>query len=185
MKRILHFLIGYLAGSVVFIILIPLGLFGLSTLDSWNDYTMLVHSSVMRMAGTALFMVCGLTFMLWSNLFLLIVGKGGPAEGLGMAISPRTQKLVTSGPYRYTRNPMVFGAFATYLGVVLYLNSLTGLLTLLLMMGLAVAYLKIHEEKRLEQDFADAYRSYRNQVPMIFPAIRLKKNNTKVMSLFL
>jgi protein-S-isoprenylcysteine O-methyltransferase Ste14 len=160
---------------VVFIILIPLGLVELSKFDSWNDYTILIHSSLLKMASSALLVACGLTFMLWSNLFLLKVGKGGPAEGLGIAISPRTQKLVTRGPYHYSRNPMVFGAFASYLGLVLYLNSLTGLMALLLLLVLAIAYLKVFEEKRLEQDFADTYRSYRNQVPMIFPFLKFKR----------
>lgn len=35
-------------------------------------------------------------FVVWSNLFLLIRGKGGPTEGLGVAVSPKTSKLVRS-----------------------------------------------------------------------------------------
>lgn len=117
--------------------------------------------------------------MIWSNIFLYEKGKGGPAEGLGVAISPKTKKLVTTGPYKYTRNPMVFGAFCLYASLVIFLNSINGLICLLLLVIIAVIYLRLSEEKRLYTDFGDEFLEYRKKVPMIFPFKQGKNNELK------
>ncbi|MBN1620059.1 isoprenylcysteine carboxylmethyltransferase family protein [candidate division WOR-3 bacterium] len=107
--------------------------------------------------------------MLWSNIYLFIRGRGGPAEGFGLEVSPRTSKLVASGPYRYTRNPMVFGAFCLYISITLMLNSPSGLLGLCILLLLVFLYLKISEEKRLSRDFGEEWIKYKKKTPMIFP----------------
>ena len=38
-----------------------------------------------------------------------IHGKGNPFDAMGREIAPRTQYLMTNGPYRYSRNPMMMG----------------------------------------------------------------------------
>ena len=111
----------------------------------------------------------GIVFALWSNLYLLLVGKGGPADGFGIAISPRTQHLVTSGPYRYTRHPMMFGALMVYFALSLLFNSLVCLGIVAVFLACAAVYLKLVEEKRLLEDFGDAYKQYRSTVSMLLP----------------
>jgi protein-S-isoprenylcysteine O-methyltransferase Ste14 len=118
---------------------------------------------------SGILMLIGFIFLIWSNLYLFQVGKGGPADAMGVAISPRTKKLVISGPYRYCRNPMVFGAFTVYLSIVIYLNSVAGLIALVILFFCAVIYLKNSEEKRLLKDFGPDYTEYREKVPMIIP----------------
>jgi protein-S-isoprenylcysteine O-methyltransferase Ste14 len=98
-----------------------------------------------------------------------MVGKGGPAEGLGIAISPKTKRLVTVGPYRYSRNPMVFGAFMLYVSVAIVCNSIVCLACLLIFLPFGIGYLKFSEETRLLKDFGDEFREYRKKVPMLFP----------------
>jgi protein-S-isoprenylcysteine O-methyltransferase Ste14 len=115
------------------------------------------------------FFLAGAVFALWSNIYLLDIGKGGPMEGFNMAISPRTKKLVVTGPYRYCRNPMVFGAFMLYVSVSVYLTSIICLFILLIFLFLARVYLSAFEEKRLLKDFGDEYIDYKNKVSMIFP----------------
>ncbi|MBP6284153.1 MAG: isoprenylcysteine carboxylmethyltransferase family protein, partial [Paludibacteraceae bacterium] len=102
------------------------------------------------------------------------IGKGGPTEGLGVSISPQTKKLVTIGPYKYSRNPMVFGAFSLYVSIVIFLNSIIGLISLLILLLIAINYLRLSEEKRLYKDFGDEYIDYKKKVSMIFPIKRLK-----------
>ena len=120
-------------------------------------------------------LIIGLFFVIWSNIALFRIGKGGPADGFNIAISPRTEKLVIAGPYRYTRNPMVFGAFATYFSIGIYLNSLICLMVLILSLFLAIKYLKLTEEKRLYKDFGDEFLEYKKNVPMIIPFTRRLK----------
>jgi protein-S-isoprenylcysteine O-methyltransferase Ste14 len=165
----MRFITGYMVGITVFLIIIPYGFYQLSRLDYLVNYQMLIGPMVLRYAVSAVFFLIGLVFVLWSNSFLLIIGEGGPADALGVAISPRTKKLVTRGPYRFCRNPMVFGAFSVYLSLVLFLNSFFGLTGLLILLLMAILYLRHSEEKRLLHDFGDEFLDYKKKVPMIIP----------------
>lgn len=169
MNKLLRHIAGYTAGITFFFIIMPFALFELSKLDYLNDFTILIHSSVIKTAVSFLLLLTGLLFVFWSNIFLFRVGKGGPADVFGVSVSPRSRKLVTTGPYRYSRNPMVLGAFSTYLSIALYLNSLNALIGIFILMILAVLYLRFSEEKRLLKDFGTEYAEYRKKVPMIFP----------------
>jgi protein-S-isoprenylcysteine O-methyltransferase Ste14 len=72
--------------------------------------------------------------------------------------------LVTSGPYRISRNPMYTGLALTYLGSALLIGAGWPLLTLPLVL-LAVLRLAIGPEERyLTSRYADAYSTYRQQV---------------------
>lgn len=111
----------------------------------------------------------GLTFVVWSNAALLIRGEGGALEGFGIAISPRTRHLVVTGPYRYTRNPMIFGAFSFYLALSIYWNSPAAFTVVLLCLIPARIYLWATEERRLLKDFGHEYEQYRSKVGAIIP----------------
>jgi len=175
MNETLRYIIGYLVGALVFFVLIPVGFFELSKLDYLNGFIILINSTILKAIAAFLFFSTGMFFVIWSNIFLFTLGKGGPADGFGVSISPQTKKLVTRGPYRYSRNPMVFGALSTYLSLAVYLNSFFGLLAVVILFFAAGFYLKYSEEKRLVRDFGSAYLDYRKKVPMIFPYKRSKK----------
>jgi protein-S-isoprenylcysteine O-methyltransferase Ste14 len=159
-------LIGYLIGFFVFLLAVPYGLFCLSR---GTDSIHLPVSDTLRFACASILGSIGLIFMAWSNAALLLQGKGGPTDGFNIAISPRTQHLVVKGPYRYTRNPMVFGAFSFYLALAIYWNSLSARLVLAASIIAAHFYLQATEEKRLLRDFGQEYEAYRKRVPMIVP----------------
>jgi protein-S-isoprenylcysteine O-methyltransferase Ste14 len=116
-----------------------------------------------------LFFLLGAFFLIWSNIFLLIVGKGGPTEGFNTSISPKTKNLVTKGPYRYTRNPMVFGAFSLYISIGIFLNSILCLISIFIFLYFVIKYLKLSEEKRLLKDFGDEFKDYKIKTPLLFP----------------
>jgi protein-S-isoprenylcysteine O-methyltransferase Ste14 len=76
--------------------------------------------------------------------------------------SPRT--LVTSGPFRFTRNPMYVGILLMFSGVAGLLGTVT---PWLVVPALGVVFDRLvirQEEKQLEMKFADAYRGYRSSV---------------------
>lgn len=72
--------------------------------------------------------------------------------------------LVTSGPFRYSRNPIYLSDWFVYAGVMLLLRSAWPLLfapAVFLVMRRGVV---AHEERHLEARFGDEYRAYRARV---------------------
>lgn len=75
-----------------------------------------------------------------------------------------TSALVTSGPYRLTRNPMYVGMAFLYAGLALLLGVIWAL-ALLPAVLLAVDRIAIaREERYLEARFGEEYREYRGRV---------------------
>jgi len=64
---------------------------------------------------------------------------------------------------------MAFGALSIYFSITLFLNSLTGFVVVIVIMLVAIIYLKTSEEKRLLKDFGDEYLQYKKKVSMIVP----------------
>jgi protein-S-isoprenylcysteine O-methyltransferase Ste14 len=90
-------------------------------------------------------------------------------EVVGLEVSPKTQHLVVTGPYRYTRNPMLFGACAFYYGIAIYLNSVIASALVTLFMLFMLIFVKLTEEPRLLKDFGNDYAEYRQRVSMFVP----------------
>ena len=167
MKEFYKYSLGYIVGGGIFLLLIPYGFYKVSTLKA-IDIALIGNDTIRYIISSLIFLI-GACFMLWSNIFLYRMGKGGPSEAFGVSISPKTKKLVTSGPYRFSRNPMVFGAHSFYTSIVIFCDSVIGSLCLILFIVLVIIYLKYSEEKRLLKDFGDEYIDYRKKVSMILP----------------
>jgi steroid 5-alpha reductase family enzyme len=90
------------------------------------------------------------------------IGKGTPAP-----TDPPTV-LVTSGLYRWTRNPIYMGGLLIVLGHYLYSQSR------ILLAYLALVFLFFHcivifyEEPHMRRQFGEAYKQYCKQVPRWF-----------------
>jgi protein-S-isoprenylcysteine O-methyltransferase Ste14 len=73
-------------------------------------------------------------------------------------------QLVTSGPYRFTRNPMYVGLSLAYLGEAGLLHQMWPAILL----PLTIAYVNWTvipvEEAKLDEVFPDQYRDYRSRV---------------------
>jgi protein-S-isoprenylcysteine O-methyltransferase Ste14 len=175
MSETMRYILGYLFGMTVFLFLVPFGLYELSKLDILFGNRVMIGSATVRTVVSLPIFLAGAFFAIWSNIYLFKIGKGGPAEGLGISISPRTKRLVTSGPYRYSRNPMVFGAFSLYVSIALFLDSMTGLICLFVFLPVGIVYLKVSEEKRLLKDFGDEFIEYKKSVSMLFPLKKSRK----------
>jgi protein-S-isoprenylcysteine O-methyltransferase Ste14 len=82
-------------------------------------------------------------------------------------------KLVDTGPYAHVRNPMVSGVVITVFGLGLLLKSisLAFIITPVLFIFIYVE-LKVIEEPELELRLGEAYKEYKEKVPMFFPCLK-------------
>ncbi len=83
----------------------------------------------------------------------------------------QTQKLVTSGPYRYVRNPMAVAGIGQGIAIGLFLSSLHILLYAVL--GALLWHLVVRplEEKNMELRFGKEYEDYKSKVRCWLPRI--------------
>jgi protein-S-isoprenylcysteine O-methyltransferase Ste14 len=90
------------------------------------------------------------------------VGKGNPFDAMGHEVAPRTRHLMTDGPYKLSRNPMLSGTYLYYAGTVIALWCWWALLVFAVVAGLMV-FQVCSEEKRLEADFGEEYLEYKER----------------------
>lgn len=72
--------------------------------------------------------------------------------------------LVTTGPFSFSRNPMYVGWSVLYLGLSLVVNTVWLVVAFPLVVA-AAHRVVLQEERALEREFGDAYRTYRRDVP--------------------
>ena len=122
----------------------------------------------------------------WGLVLGLLLAAGGSAlsawsvfhflrvKGTPVPINP-PPVLVTSGPYAFTRNPMLSGLFILLFGIGFVLGSWS--LTLIfvpLFIALNRWELKTIEEPELLRRLGAPYRTYRHSVPMFIPRLGRK-----------
>jgi protein-S-isoprenylcysteine O-methyltransferase Ste14 len=90
-------------------------------------------------------------------------------RGTPVPFNPPPQ-LVTSGPYAYTRNPMLTGVFALLFGFGIFFKSVS-LLFVFTPLFILLNYweLKAIEEPELVKRLGQEYIGYREMTPMFFP----------------
>lgn len=175
-KRTLQYIVGYVVGGLLFMGVAPYGLFLISKILDQRLPLEWAPPLALRLAALLLsivLFVVGLIFAVSSNVYLRVQGEGGPAEFAGVEISPRTRHLVVRGPYRYTRNPMLFGACMVYYAAALFLHSIPAFGLAALFNIVMMVFVKLTEEKRLLRDFGGEYEAYRAKVPMFFPRLKI------------
>ena len=97
---------------------------------------------------------------------LLLAGLGLAALAVRAAAEvrlDRPDRLVRSGPYAVSRNPMYVASTAVYVGIALVAGAVWPLL-LLPGVLLATHVVVVREERALEARFGAEYRSYRSSV---------------------
>ncbi|MGB7962014.1 MAG: isoprenylcysteine carboxylmethyltransferase family protein [Propionicimonas sp.] len=112
-----------------------------------------------------LFLLGGGLFAFWSVLAEARIGSGTP-----LPMMP-TQRLVVVPPFTYCRNPMVLGTLVAYLGVGVWLGSLSAIAIVITLGGLLLTYVKLLEEKELEARFGDDYLEYKRGTPFLLPRV--------------
>jgi protein-S-isoprenylcysteine O-methyltransferase Ste14 len=158
-------LIALLPAGILFLILIPFTLLVISpSLDTRLGLDRFSPSPASFIIGAFLLAV-GLVFALWSIFIQFTYGRGTP-----LPMVP-TQRLITTGPFRYCRNPMTLGTILAYLGLSIAAATTVGILLVLAFAALLLTYLKRMEEKELTERFGEEYLAYRQNVPFIVPRI--------------
>ena len=79
-------------------------------------------------------------------------------------------QLITHGIYRFTRNPIYLGGIMAITGLPVYVASLYGFLTSLLLIPLILNRIRL-EEKLLAEEFQDAYQKYKESTKKLVPFI--------------
>lgn len=107
-----------------------------------------------------------------AGVVLMLAWAVGTATAFGKFLRARTSilpfrpssALVTSGPYRFTRNPMYVSMAALYIGGALALNALWPLLLLPVVLVVVDRAVIRREERYLMRAFGAEYDAYRSRV---------------------
>ena len=147
---------GYVLGFSIFIVGIPALMWWVAGMPALADLP------VGRLYLAALIALAGLALSVWSIVYMKRVGKGNPFDAMGHEVAPRTKHLMTDGPYKMSRNPMLSGTYLYYIGVLIALWSWWSLLVFAVIATVMILQVR-SEEKRLEADFAREYLDYKKR----------------------
>ncbi|MDT7831087.1 isoprenylcysteine carboxylmethyltransferase family protein [Flavobacteriaceae bacterium S356] len=113
---------------------------------SWHHYI-----------GVLIFLI-GFTIMLWCIISFAVKGRG--------TLSPvdPTKKLVVSGLYYFSRNPMYVGVVLMLIGEALFLQSADLWVYSLFIFITFNIFILLVEEPRLRKDFGEEYHLYCQKV---------------------
>ena len=150
MKQVL----GYFLGFAIFIIGIPALMWQVSGRPAFADLP------TGRLYLSVLLAIAGLSLSVWSIIYMKRVGKGNPFDAMGHEVAPRTRHLMTDGPYKLSRNPMLSGTYLYYAGILVASWNWWALLVFAVVAGVMLLQVR-SEEKRLEADFGDEYLDYK------------------------
>ena len=147
-------ILGYFLGFAVFIVGIPAMMWWVAGKPSLTDIP------VTRFYLALPISLVGLALSIWSIIYMKRVGKGNPFDAMGHEVAPRTKHLMTDGPYKLSRNPMLSGTYLYYIGALITLWSVWALLVFAVIATVMMFQVR-SEEKRLEADFGQDYLDYK------------------------
>lgn len=130
------------------------------------DFKLVGTQQIILLMVAIFLFVLGFILMSWTIFLLFYIGKGSLAPW-----NP-TQKLVTSGPYAYVRNPMLTGVFFVLSGEAVLFQSMALFWYLLIFVGINMLYFPFFEEKGLLKRFGKEYLAYKQNVPRFIPRLR-------------
>lgn len=167
-------ILGYIVGGLLVIVLVPSIIYIITSLFD-NVYRIeIIQNTIIRWIIIIILLVIGLIYGIGSVIIQNTIGQGGPVEIGNIEISPKTKNLVVSGPYKNTRNPMLFGTFLLYLAFALFINSITSVVLVSAIFVFMLTVVVKMEEKRLLKDFGNQYEEYRKKVSMFIPWFQRK-----------
>ncbi len=111
---------------------------------------------------TLFFFVVGIILTLL-GLFLMVISQAQMGRSWRMGIAHDNKKLVTHGVFNISRNPIYFGIILIVIGIFFLLLTLFSFLLALLTILLLVMII-LTEERYLEKQFKEEYRTYKRKV---------------------
>ena len=154
---------GYLLGGILFVLLIPAIMWLASGMPD-----MAVHIGAWRASVTGLLILGGLSLSVWTIVYMKTRGKGNPMDAFGKEIGSRTQHLMTDGPYRLNRNPMLTGTLCYLAGFCVWLWTWQALVVWAVFFAIMFVQV-LTEEKRLLDDFGEEYAAYMKRTGRFLP----------------
>ena len=132
--------------------------------------TSLVIGLVFRALVPTPFLPRGLAFMLGAILIAIavwlsvwgvrVMHRAGTSEKTSLP----TTALVTTGPFRYSRNPLYVSLTLGYLGIAVAAQSLWALALLIVVLAVMLRGVIGREERYLERRFGADYLRYKERV---------------------
>jgi protein-S-isoprenylcysteine O-methyltransferase Ste14 len=122
---------------------------------SWN-------SAALNAATPGLFRWVALLFWV-SGFTLLFIGRFGLGDSFRIGAPKESTRLKVNGLFRYSRNPMYVGVYATLLASVIYTRSPV-ILVFTLFIAAVHHWIVLAEERYLLSAFGEEYAHYCNRV---------------------
>jgi protein-S-isoprenylcysteine O-methyltransferase Ste14 len=114
-----------------------------------NDY-------FLSMLGALVFVVSAV-FARWAFLTMKTAGtSASPYES--------SQNLTTTGPFKYSRNPIYVAMTGLYIGFALLINAIWPLIMLIPLLAIMQWGVIFREERYLNEQFGKAYLNYKKNV---------------------
>ena len=160
--RFLREIVGYLLGGVIFVGAMPALMWLLS------GRPCLWPVPILMAVIAAVLVIVGLLLSVWAIVYMRRKGDGNPMDAFGHEVAPRTKHLMTDGPYRLSRNPMLTGIFLYLVGCAVWLWTWQSAVFFVVFVMVMLVQVR-SEEKRLRRDFGDEYDAYCRRVGRFLP----------------
>jgi protein-S-isoprenylcysteine O-methyltransferase Ste14 len=132
------------------------------SLGFWVEPRLPLPRSAAKPLGMAIFLL-GMALFAWVLAHLKGAFFGN--------VTPVTNHLVTSGPYRQVRHPLYLSMIVALLGLAVALRGLWGVVGVCILFGPAAAYRARLEEKALARKFGPEWDAYTRQTRFMLPLI--------------
>lgn len=127
--------------------------------ESWSNPTLKWIGLAVTILGIAIYLLCAISF--------LLRGLGTPmiwfAKPLKFLVGEEPKKLVASGIYRFSRNPMYAGVLLTVLGQALFYQRMVLVHYVIFLFILFHLVVIMIEEPHLKKKFGKEYEEYRKK----------------------
>lgn len=118
----------------------------------------------MPISSRAVSLTVGLTLI----LFAIAIANWGrrTMHSAGTNVNPLrpTTAVVTSGPFRFSRNPLYLALTLLYVGLILSFNTWWGIVVLVPLLIIMHYGVVLREERYLDRKFGETYRQYCSMV---------------------
>jgi len=133
--------------------------FAVALIGTSVDLLLELHDfrSVLAIVAGFLLLICGFLLRVWATFYFY------RQQIKVISLSPQ-RTLITSGPYRFSRNPLYLGGnLFIFLGAALLFGSPAAVFITILHLPLVEVFIR-REERQLERDFGENWLQYRKRV---------------------